>query len=47
VPIAWDELSAMKDAKPFAIGDAEELLAHAADKSLAGWGFAAQHLPDL
>ncbi|WP_394269106.1 DNA ligase D [Qipengyuania sp.] len=47
VPIAWTELEQMADAKPFAIDDAETLLARAQDRSLAGWGFASQSLPDL
>lgn len=47
VPIAWDELGAMKDAHPFGIGDAKRLIERAADKALAGWGFAEQALPDL
>ncbi|CAN5387325.1 DNA ligase D [soil metagenome] len=45
IPIAWDELDSMKDAHPYAIGDADALIARAA--SLKGWGFVAQALPDL
>jgi len=37
----------MKDAHPFDIGDAKRLIDRAAGKSLAGWGFAEQDLPDL
>jgi len=47
VPIAWSELKDMKDAHPFDIGDAKTLIERAADKALAGWGFAEQALPDL
>ena len=47
VPIAWGELKDMKDAHPFTIRDAKRLLNRAASKSLAGWGFAEQSLPDI
>ena len=47
VPIAWNELKTMKDAKPFSIDHREQLLGRAASKSLKGWGFASQRLPDL
>lgn len=47
VPIAWGELKAMKDAHPFSIADARRLIDRASGKSLAGWGFAEQSLPDL
>lgn len=47
VPIGWNELDSMKDAKPFSIDDAKRLLDRAASKTLAGWGFAEQALPDL
>jgi bifunctional non-homologous end joining protein LigD len=47
VPIAWGELTDMKDAHPFTIRDAKRLLDRAAGKSLAGWGFAEQSLPDI
>ncbi len=47
VPITWEELKHMKDAKPFSIGDAEKLLVRAAGKALTGWGFAEQALPDF
>ena len=45
VPIAWDELDRVKDAHPFDIGDADQLLKRATH--LKGWGFAAQSLPDI
>ena len=47
VPVAWGELKDMKDAHPFTIRDAKRLLDRAAGKSLAGWGFAEQALPDI
>jgi len=47
VPIAWGELKDMKDAHSFTIKDAKRLLDRGASKSLAGWGFADQDLPDL
>jgi bifunctional non-homologous end joining protein LigD len=47
VPIAWDELDGFENAHPFNIGDAKKLLDRARSKSLAGWGFADQALPDL
>ncbi len=45
IPIDWTELSGMKDAHPFDIGDAETLWERS--KTLKGWGFAAQRLPQL
>ena len=47
VPISWGELKDMKDAHPFDIGDAKRLIDRADSKSLAGWGFAEQVLPEL
>ena len=47
VPIAWGELKDFKDAHPWSIGDAKRLLDRAASKSLAGWGFAEQALPEF
>jgi bifunctional non-homologous end joining protein LigD len=47
VPIAWGELKDFKDAHSFTIRDAKRLLDRAQSKSLAGWGFADQDLPDL
>jgi bifunctional non-homologous end joining protein LigD len=47
VPIAWGELKDFEGANVFTIGDAKKLLARAQSKSLAGWGFAEQLLPDL
>ena len=46
-PIAWGELKQFDNAHPFDIGDARRLLDRAESKSLAGWGFAEQDLPDL
>ena len=47
IPIAWGELAGFKDAHPFSIRDAKQLLARASGKSLAGWGFAEQALPEI
>ena len=47
VPIAWGELKDMKDAHPFSIDDAKRLIDRARSKSLAGWGFAQQALPEV
>ncbi|MGB3166054.1 MAG: DNA ligase D [Alteraurantiacibacter sp.] len=47
VPIGWNELNDMADAKPYSIDDARRLLSRSSSKTLAGWGFAAQSLPDL
>ena len=46
-PVAWNELAKMKDARGFTIADAKKLLDRARSKSLAGWGFADQRLPDV
>jgi bifunctional non-homologous end joining protein LigD len=46
-PIAWGELKDFKDAHPWSIGDAKRLLTRAESKSLAGWGFAEQALPEF
>ncbi|MDT0577081.1 DNA ligase D [Croceicoccus sp. F390] len=47
IPLSWDELENMKDAQSFSIDDAKRLIKHAGDKTLAGWGFADQRLPDI
>jgi bifunctional non-homologous end joining protein LigD len=47
VPVSWDELEEAKDAHPFSIEDAAELIERATGKALKGWGFVAQKLPDL
>lgn len=47
VPIAWGELKDMADAHPFSIGDSKRLIDRARSKSLAGWGFAQQALPEF
>jgi len=46
-PVGWDELEGVASAHPFAITDAVQLVERAGSKGLAGWGFAAQALPDL
>lgn len=45
VPIDWDEMDAIKDARPYAIDDVDMLIDRAS--GLKGWGFAAQRLPDI
>ncbi|HCY02764.1 MAG TPA: ATP-dependent DNA ligase, partial [Erythrobacter sp.] len=47
ITLAWNELKAMENAHPYSIDDAKTLLDRAASKSLQGWGFAEQRLPDL
>ena len=47
IPLAWNELKAMDDAHPFSIDDADTLIRRAQSRSLDGWGFADQRLPDL
>ena len=47
VPIGWTELKKMENAQPFSIDDAKRLIDRAQSKTLAGWGFADQHLPDI
>jgi bifunctional non-homologous end joining protein LigD len=47
VPIAWGELKDMASGHEFTIRDAKRLVDRAESKSLAGWGFAEQDLPDL
>ncbi|QGN55940.1 DNA ligase D [Novosphingobium sp. Gsoil 351] len=46
-PIAWGELAGFDNAHPWSIGDVNALLRRAKGKALAGWGFAAQKLPDF
>jgi bifunctional non-homologous end joining protein LigD len=45
-PVGWDELDDFTGANVFAIGDIDTLLNRAQSKALAGWGKAAQTLPD-
>ena len=47
VPIGWNELKEMADAKPYSIDDAKRLLTRASSKRLSGWGFAEKALPNL
>ena len=47
VPITWEDLAKASHAHPFSIGDAAGLVKRAADKALAGWGFADQPLPEV
>ena len=45
-PVDWSELEQASSAALFSIDDTEQLLERAQAKSLAGWGFADQRLPD-
>ena len=45
-PIAWEELGDFASGGHFSIRDADLLLDRAGSKALAGWGKAAQALPD-
>ncbi|MBO6768247.1 MAG: DNA ligase D [Erythrobacter sp.] len=47
VPVGWNELKSIEDAHPFSIDDASRLIDRAKSKTLAGWGFAEQRLPDV
>lgn len=47
VPIGWDALADVAKAGVWTIRNAEELLEHAADPGLKGWGFARQALPPI
>lgn len=47
IPLVWGELREMENAHPFGIGDAARLMTRARSKSLNGWGFAEQTLPNL
>ncbi|MES2699340.1 MAG: DNA ligase D [Pseudomonadota bacterium] len=47
VPVTWNELKSMDNAHPFSIDDVKRLVDRAQSKSLAGWGFASQVLPDV
>lgn len=46
VPIGWEELSDIKAADMWTIGDQQALLERAADPALRGWCFADQPLPN-
>ncbi|MBY8337600.1 DNA ligase D [Alteriqipengyuania sp. NZ-12B] len=46
-PVAWNELKKLDNARGFTIGDAKRLRDRAQSKTLAGWGFADQRLPDV
>ena len=47
VPIHWDELETIENAHPYAMDDVDALLDRASQKTLAGWGFAQQALPEI
>ncbi|QIQ85372.1 DNA ligase D [Erythrobacter sp.] len=46
-PLGWNELREADSARAFTIADADRLLKRARGKTLSGWGFAEQRLPDL
>jgi bifunctional non-homologous end joining protein LigD len=46
-PLAWSELDELESGHPWSIRDADLLLDRAGGRSLKGWGFADQVLPDL
>ncbi|WP_120075388.1 DNA ligase D [Aurantiacibacter odishensis] len=46
-PIAWNELKGIDSAGHYSIADAKKLIDRAESKSLSGWGFAEQALPDF
>ncbi|MGH6728899.1 MAG: DNA ligase D, partial [Sphingomicrobium sp.] len=45
-PVAWDELDDFAGGNAFTIRDSGQLIERAPSKALAGWGKAAQELPD-
>lgn len=47
VPIGWHELADIDAANRYSLADAQELIERAAGSQLAGWGQAAQALPDI
>ena len=47
VPLTWDELAEAKSAKLWSISDGARLIERAQEPALAGWGFAAQKLPEF
>jgi bifunctional non-homologous end joining protein LigD len=46
-PVSWTELREIDNAHRWGVRDAAELIERANSRELAGWGFAAQVLPDL
>ncbi|SFP31723.1 DNA ligase D [Qipengyuania nanhaisediminis] len=47
VPIGWNELKSIDAAKLYSIDEGKKLIDRAGSKSLAGWGFAEQELPNF
>lgn len=47
LPIAWGELDGFDSAHPYSISDLDAVRRRARGKALAGWGFAAQVLPEF
>ena len=46
-PVTWDELDALRDARPYTIADADELTKRAGSNALRDWCAKPQPLPDL
>ena len=46
-PVSWTELRDLDTAARWSVTDAEDLIARAGSRALAGWGVADQALPDL
>ncbi|MEN2786450.1 DNA ligase D [Sphingomonas qilianensis] len=46
-PVSWSELREIDNAHRWGVRDAAELIERADSRELAGWGFAAQVLPDI
>ncbi|SFP92440.1 DNA ligase D [Sphingomonas rubra] len=46
-PVSWTELRTLDTATRWSVTDADDLLARAGSRALAGWGIADQVLPDL
>lgn len=47
VPVSWKALDGIEKAGAFTMKDEKALLKHAGSRDLAGWGMAAQTLPDV
>ena len=47
VPVTWNDLRDLEGANIYQVTDADTLIERANDKALAGWGAAAQVLPDV
>lgn len=47
VPVSWKELNGFEHAHPYSIGNVAELIERERSRSLSGWGFSRQVLPEL